>query len=210
LRWLIPSGLSQGKLDAVKHKDYIGLIMTPRTWHMAKLEKHELLWAGDNDCYSGKFNPAVFTKWLQDNVEWSKRCLFVACPDVIYDAKATLRLFNKWHDIIRGFGYPTAIVLQDGMTEDQIKELDVEAVFLGGSTDWKMGQEALKLLNIAKELGLYRHIGRVNSLKRLRHFIGFADSFDGTDYVFRPILATKMYIPFLMWLEKQGTFNPVG
>jgi hypothetical protein len=43
-------------------------------------------------------------------------------------------------------------------------------LFIGGSTEWKIGPGALECIKRAQELGKRIHIGRVNWKKRYEHF----------------------------------------
>ncbi|HXF62680.1 MAG TPA: hypothetical protein VNK95_13745, partial [Caldilineaceae bacterium] len=62
-----------------------------------------------------------------------------------------------------------------------------DALFIGGSTGWKLSEAADWCIRRAKERGVWVHAGRVNSLRRIRHFqlIG-VDSVDGTYIRFNP------------------------
>jgi hypothetical protein len=53
-------------------------------------------------------------------------------------------------------------------------------VFIGGSDDFKVSREAFAAASTAKVLGKLVHVGRVNTVKRLRNWIGVADSIDGS------------------------------
>jgi hypothetical protein len=62
-----------------------------------------------------------------------------------------------------------------------------QALFIGGSTEWKLGAEARALAALAKNRGLWVHMGRVNSLRRLRYAADIGcDSVDGTYLAFGP------------------------
>ncbi|MDG4803681.1 hypothetical protein [Micromonospora sp. WMMD980] len=45
----------------------------------------------------------------------------------------------------------------------------IDALFIGGTTAWKLGPDAAHLAGQARRRGLWVHMGRVNSLWRLRH-----------------------------------------
>jgi hypothetical protein len=79
-------------------------------------------------------------------------------------------------------GYKRAFVLQDDMPLKLIPWDEVAAVFLGGTDAYKLTHKAIKTCEIAKRKGKLVHVGRVNSVKRIRHFIGVMDSFDGLTY----------------------------
>src|SRR5207245_5613217 len=90
---------------------------------------------------------------------------------------------------IRALGLPAALVAQDGVTDcmrpEHWDEFDV--LFLGGSDDFKLGWEAAEITRRARMVGKWVHMGRVNSLKRMRiaQAIG-CDSADGTYIRFGP------------------------
>ena len=57
------------------------------------------------------------------------------------------------------------------------------AVFVGGSTHWKLGPEAGDLVRQARRRGLHVHMGRISSARTIRyaHSIG-CTSFDSSRY----------------------------
>jgi EAL domain-containing protein (putative c-di-GMP-specific phosphodiesterase class I) len=64
---------------------------------------------------------------------------------------------------------------------------DFDVLFIGGTTDWKLGPEARLLVAHAKELGKFVHMGRVNSLRRFRYAEAIGcDSADGTYVTYAP------------------------
>lgn len=161
------------------------------------------MWAADNGAFVG-FDPEAFLamlerlRGLQDYAY--RRCLFVAAPDVVGDAAKTLEKFQRWAIVIRAFGFPVALVAQDGLTIETTPWLDIDALFIGGTTAWKLGPEAEALARHAKASQKWVHMGRVNTLKRVRHAqrIG-CDSFDGTTFSRWP----DNYIPKgLKWIER--------
>jgi hypothetical protein len=143
-------------------------------------------WAADNDCFqgldAGRFNA------MCDTIKGLPGCRFVTVPDVVGDARATARQFEIWAPALERRGLPVALVLQDGL-EDLPAWLArswhrLDAVFVGGSTDWKLGPAALELAREAHARGLWVHWGRVNTARRIRYIAGTgaADSFDGTKW----------------------------
>jgi hypothetical protein len=75
---------------------------------------------------------------------FTSRCLFATAPDVVGDAQATLRraYMLGW---IRYAGLPAALVAQDGLEHLATPWDDFDALFLGGSTAWKLGPAARAL-----------------------------------------------------------------
>ena len=102
-----------------------------------------------------------------------------AAPDVVGDASQTLRNFSEWRSELVGF--PVALVGQDGLETPPWDEFD--ALFIGGTTEWKMGAQAARLVREGKERGKWVHMGRVNSYERGRYarWLG-CDSIDGTQF----------------------------
>jgi hypothetical protein len=81
-------------------------------------------------------------------------------------------------------GYRAAYVLQNGC--QRIPD-DCDAVFTGGDTAFKLGDQAQRLAAVARRRGLWTHMGRVNSLRRLRFAAHHNyDSVDGTFLTFGP------------------------
>jgi hypothetical protein len=103
----------------------------------------------------------------------------VAAPDVVGSARRTLECFEYWRD--RLCAWPLALVAQDGLESLDIPWRQITAVFIGGSTAWKMGPHAAQIVKAAKVCGKWVHAGRVNTPGRLEYFeeLG-ADSIDGT------------------------------
>lgn len=156
-------------------------------------------WALDNGCFSGAWTPGRFFDTLDRHAN-TPGCLFAVTPDVVADAAGTNRLWGRWDRGLRRRGYPVAYVIQDGARS--IPRW-CEAVFIGGSTEWKLGPEARQLVALAKRHGKWVHMGRVNSLKRLRYATEIGcDSVDGTFIAFAP---DKNLPRMLRWVDAVNT-----
>lgn len=134
----------------------------------------------DNGSYRG-FDADAFLQLLAQ-LKGIAGCRFAAAPDVVADAVRTLELFETWEPVIRSFGFPVALVAQDGLEPRAVPWSRIDALFIGGSTEWKMSPAAETLLAYAAALGKWRHVGRVNTRRRVRHFAGRCDSFDGSGF----------------------------
>lgn len=136
-------------------------------------------WAADNGAYSRSFDPDRFVKWLDTMIEFRSTCLFVAAPDVVADSIATDLLWSAWYP--RLSAWPVAYVAQDGAVDIPAQ---AAALFVGGSTRWKLSAAAVSLIRIAQARRLHVHIGRVNGGKRYNafHVLAGSESFtcDGT------------------------------
>lgn len=146
-------------------------------------------WALDNGCFA---NTWTESRWTKNIVRYRgiPNCLFAVVPDIVADANGTDRLWYEWADFVKECGYKAAYVLQNGCTH--IPE-NADAVFTGGDTDWKLGPEASNWIKQAKKRGLWTHMGRVNSLKRLKYAKeqGY-DSCDGTFITYAPSKNAKI------------------
>jgi hypothetical protein len=138
-------------------------------------------WMLDNDNFNGKFDPKKWIKFMLEHERHIGTCVGVTIPDKVGDALTTLRNFSKYYQIVRDLGYPVAFVTQDGITPEMTPWDCFDTLFIGGTTDHKLGWEAGDMIATAKHLGKWVHVGRVNSEKRIKQF-WFADSVDGTQF----------------------------
>jgi len=138
-------------------------------------------WAMDNGAYSG-FDAAAFMRMLE-RFNGRKGCRFVAAPDVVGDAWATLQQWPFWARVIRGVGFVPALVAQDGLTVADVPWREIGTLFLGGTTEWKLGAVARELTAYAKSRGLWVHMGRANSQRRFYYAANIGiDSLDGSQF----------------------------
>lgn len=140
-------------------------------------------WAADMGCIDGpefvkRCDIEAARAWLFEKMApYRRTCLFVTVPDVVGDAAATLAAF---HDLRSQFlDWPLAYVAQDGAEALSIPD-GARAVFIGGSTAWKMSDGARQVIARAVAIGRHVHIGRVNYWKRYQHFRNMEGSDDFT------------------------------
>jgi hypothetical protein len=158
-------------------------------------------------CDNGKFGkgwPGAdrWFEWLCTTVDryGPERCLWAVAPDVPFDAAGTLAESLPWLARIRELGIPAAFAAQDGCDELGVPWDAFDVLFLAGSTEWKTGPVAEQLAREAKARGKTVHMGRVNSLARLRTAEWFGcDSADGTYLAFGP---TKNLARLTDWLDE--------
>jgi len=155
-------------------------LLTPLT--RFRLQRPGARFAIDNGAYAG-FNAAAFCSLLEREKERQAQCIFVAVPDVVGSAIRTLEVFAKWAPRLRGKlrGWPLALVAQDGQEELPIPWDEINAVFIGGATEWKTSPAAVQVIRTAQALGKWTHVGRVNTPGRFEwaEQLG-VDSIDGT------------------------------
>lgn len=178
----------------------IGLIDTPK---QGNGRPAGVRWCADNGCFSDQWEPGEWWRFLEANAADAATCLFATAPDVVGDSLATEARSRPWLARIRDLGYPVAYVAQNGMefsTWDLWDEID--CLFIGGTTDWKLGPQACNLAAVASSMGKWIHVGRVNSEKRFRYAQAIrADSCDGTYLTYGP---GKNLTNVLAWARSSG------
>jgi hypothetical protein len=151
-----------------------GQLLTPLTCY----RRWSDAWAIDNGAFSG-FREAAFVSLLERE-KTAEGCLFVCCPDIVGNARRTLEVFDVWQTRIQSMRYPVALVLQDGIEDLEIPWARLQAVFVGGSTEFKGSKAASDCARAARMLGKWVHVGRVNTPIRYDYWKPLADSCDGS------------------------------
>lgn len=154
----------------------VGQLLTPLT--RFRLQHPELQFAIDNGSFA-HFEEKSFLSLLEREEHHKANCLFVTAPDVVGSARRTLEVFAHWKG--RLASWPLALACQDGQEDLPLPWDDIAAVFIGGSTNWKLSNHAAHCIKAAKALGKWAHVGRVNDPARFEYFekLG-ADSIDGS------------------------------
>ncbi len=146
-------------------------------------------WAADNGCYTEKvpFDLGRYLAWLKRHQHAAARCRFATAPDVVADAAATWRRSSHVLPLIRRLGYPAGYCAQDGIDPTTLEWDAFDALFVGGSTAFKLAESTYALVAEAARRGKWTHMGRVNSGQRFRAaaMAGY-DSVDGTILAFGP------------------------
>jgi hypothetical protein len=185
------------------HDERLGYIDTPA---QGNRRPPGVIWCADNGCF-GKGYPGddKWLAWLGKNAHAAADCLFATAPDVVGDAAATLKRSTPFLPKIRALGYPAALVAQDGLEHLEVPWDDFDVLFIGGSTEWKLGLAARALVREAKARGKWVHCGRVNSERRYRIMYEMGcDSVDGTYLTFGP----KILLPQLLsWARVENQMS---
>lgn len=164
--------------------DVWGLIATPLRW--GKLIPDGYLWIADNGCFTGNWSEDKWLQWLDKLAMYQDRCVMATLPDVVADAKTTLERYSHYLPIVRQRGWKVGLVAQDGL-ESLPWPQDYDALFVGGSTAWKLSDAADWCIKQAQQQGKWVHVGRVNGSTRVKHFkLIDVDSVDGTTICFSP------------------------
>lgn len=184
--------------EELLNKGVIGLLNTPKNGYVIQ---PGWVWAADNGCFNEKtyVGDAKWYTWLSKfSDEQKARCLFATAPDVVGDHLATVARSTTWIPKIRELGYRAAFVAQDGMTVDST-DWDFDVLFIGGTTEFKLGNTVRDLVKEANGRRIPVHVGRVNSKKRFLTFahLGCASA-DGTFLGFGP---EKNLPKLINWIE---------
>lgn len=157
----------------------LGLILTPMMGNNPDLSKTR--WAADTGCFSQpeRHSDEGYLDWLDKKPRVTN--LFATAPDVVGDAEATWERSKLMLPQIRELGFNAALVAQNGIEDMRVSWSSFDAVFIGGSTEWKLSLTAWEFCQEARSHGKWVHWGRVNSLRRMwRARKAKADSADGT------------------------------
>lgn len=193
----------------------LGRLVQPRSWNsIDTIAQSGIPWGADNDALAG-VKPDAYLGMLDAIARAPREHLkFVAAPDAVERTsegihgswEGTLWLWRCWRPALLNRGLPAAIVLQDGATSDTVPWDEISAVFVGASTQWKLSRTAERLVHIARARGLWVHVGRVNTLKRVARVEAMkADSIDGSQFSRWP---TKYLPQFLARLQHQQHLLP--
>lgn len=207
-------------VDPYRFHPRLGLLAQPGNYGHSTVSRWPV-WAADNGCYSLRGRPFKADHWYRwlDSLP-REGCFFASSPDVLHwkddgtcygDAPATLAQAEIYLPLIRSWGFPAALVLQDGMTPETLPWGEFDMLFIGGSTYWKVGPIAHAIVLAALERGIQTHMGRANSHRRvaLAAAMGCVSA-DGTYVKHGP----RTNVPkMLHWFDKldqgvQGVFLP--
>lgn len=168
---------------------------------------HGRAWAADNGCFKNPdaYRVDKYLAWLDTFLDDDRsRCLFAVAPDRVGDPLATLRASLPVLPRIRDAGWPVAYVGQDGAQADTIPWDAFDCWFVGGSTEWKLSEASWALVAEAKARDKWVHVGRVNSLRRLRTCaMHGVNSVDGTYIAFGPDINTARLLGWFDTMERQ-------
>lgn len=198
------TGVSNPQVRAIAHEHQVGLLVTPDSGYEKQVSAFPCF-AVDNGMFGlakrhqeHKFDAEKFFAWV---AQLPRTALFVAAPDMLNfmsfdggktevpvgDAAATLAQFPVYAERLRALGFKVALVAQDGIEEllTYVRWDLIDAIFLGGSTEWKLGEGAKVIAAEATARGKHVHMGRVNSGRRLAYAQSIGcDTADGTFLAF--------------------------
>ena len=159
-----------------------GRLLSPRQFSRAQdTSAAGIPWAADNDCFQ-RLDADAYLRML-DAIYGLPGCKFVVAPDVVGDWARTRVLFDDWYDVISAAWVPIGYVAQDGQPLSEVPWRSIDALFIGGTTEYKLSADAERLAREARTRGLWVHMGRVNSRKRFDYARAIGcNSIDGTKF----------------------------
>lgn len=182
------------RIVAAMHAGELGMITTPKQGNKMV---PGVSWCADNGVFGGAYpGHAAFLAWLAKLTPYAADCRFVVAPDVVGNHWATKEAGTAPFSLpgedpedargmlarIRELGFPVAFVAQPGLEYDSWDLWEeIDALFIGGGDDWKESAAVAELIAVANSLGVWTHVGRVNTWERYQIAAAMgADSVDGT------------------------------
>lgn len=180
----------------------IGMIATPAQGNVIPATA---VWCCDNGCFGDGYpGDGGYLAFLADRAGQGAHCAFAVAPDVPFDMAASLCRSLPMLPRIRSLGFPVALAAQNGSDSVMFPWDDFDVLFLGGDTAWKLGPHARELAAEAKARGKQVHMGRVNSLRRLRYADAIGcDSVDGTYLAFGPDVNLRRLLGWIRAVNDQ-------
>jgi len=183
---------AKSHLQTLLQDNNFGILLTP--FSQRTRPDTTWIWAADNGCFASRWELKTWSSWLETR-DQPQTALFAVVPDVVCDPIGTLKRWQEHYEFVAGLGYRPAFVLQDGATNATIPWDELGCLFIGGSTKYKLSEDARQFISEAKHLGKWVHMGRVNSQKRIELAVGWGcDSADGTYIAFGPDINTPRLV----------------
>jgi hypothetical protein len=173
----------QPQIEQYAHPN-LGRLVQPRHYpRIAETAAQGIPWAADNDAFNGEWDEDAFERMLQSCAHLPG-CRFVVARDVVGDAYMTSMHWEEYASLIMRYGLPCAYVAQDGIESiEDVPWGSLDALFIGGTDDFKLGSIVPSLVAEAKRRGKWVHMGRVNSKRRVIYAASIGcDSIDGSSF----------------------------
>lgn len=145
---------------------------------------------GAFSCWDMRENKFDTEKWSTKVEDWKRllvwaqsqeiKARWAIVPDVIGDSKATLEQWPEYAPIVQSCDIPLAIAVQDGMTRDDVRSLEIqpEVIAIGGTTEWKWKTVEMWARSFPRV-----HVLRCNSPQKLYELEAMGiESCDGTGW----------------------------
>lgn len=207
MRILVSGATKSVRRIMSERPDRVGVLQVPRDGNA----EPDGVWAADNGCFGG-LNHSEYLGMLSRIMKYKTKPLWVTCPDVVGSMGATWSLYYRWVPMLRDCGLPVALVLQDGVERMKWRYPltahwdDIAAIFVGGSTAFKLSDTAAEITMEAHERGKMVHYGRVSTRQRIfwlargiRDGRLWCDTFDGSAFSRFP---EDRLPPAIRWIDE--------
>jgi len=178
-------------------REHLGVMVTPNTGNSIDwVCSLGLPYVVDNAGFNAtRFDPNRYLGLLRKVASAPSRPVFVTVPDQAPNPqdedhshchRCTAYLFEEWFRVLWREKFdrlPLAFVAQNGLDDpDDVPWDRVEALFIGGDDDFKLGDFVMMdLIPEARRRGKHVHLGRVNGRRRIRLAVmADCDSVDGS------------------------------
>jgi len=174
---------TERNLAALRRAGWGLLVSRAGSWRREGFDR----WAADNgawaDYRAGRgFDEDGFERFLEWVEAQEVAPAWCVLPDVVAGGAVSLALSARYRNRCQAIAPLVLIAVQDGIEEQDIEPLVSSrvGVFLGGSTAWKLANMR-RWGDFCADRGLYYHVARVNTVKRMSIAIAAgADSVDGS------------------------------
>jgi len=193
--FVLVSGATKTVQELMVQHPNLGVLLTPNDRNA--VPQAGVVWAADNSAFSG-FDDAKFRAFLKRIA--GTNALWVTAPDIVGDAIETSKLWATWRPIIEDHGLRPALVAQDGLTTRDVPWGEVRAIFIGGTTRYKLSEAAAEIVGEANARNLWTHMGRVNTARRILFAIAIGcRSVDGSSFS----RFSRTHLPWALRIARQ-------
>jgi hypothetical protein len=93
---------------------------------------------------------------------------FIVVPDIVAAGLESLRFSLKWLPKLQSTvgDVPLYLAVQDGMSEDDVRPLSFDGLFVGGTDPWKTTTSSW--VKLAHENNLLCHLGRAGAYNKIK------------------------------------------
>jgi hypothetical protein len=166
-------------LDALRQADWRLMVSATGAWRTEGFR-----YAIDNGAWTAFQSGKAFDEAAFDGVvaALGHSADFVIVPDIVCGGLGSLRLSESWLPRLDHLPGRLLIAVQNGIEPADVRPIlgGRVGIFVGGDTEWKLATLP-KWGRLAGEMGVYLHVGRVNTRRRIRLCaMAGAHSFDGT------------------------------
>lgn len=141
-------------------------------------------WTPNGNTFDEEKWKAVEVMWVK-LLEWTKcvtqKPMWAIVPDRPGSRDETIERYQRYAPILQQFDIPLAVAAQDGMTANDVRDLDPKPfrICVGGTTEWKWGSIEMWCREFPRQV----HLLRCNAPDKLEYLRKLGvESCDGTGW----------------------------